>query len=393
MNASQRVQGIEPSATVMIADQARRLINEGRDVINLANGDPDFPTPPAVVDAAYRALRDGQTHYGSSRGLALLREEIARKLETEDSVQFDPNEEIIVTPGGKMALFAAVLALVDPDDEVLLLDPSWVSYEPSVRMAGGIPVRISLGRAVGAAAVGDQLAGAVTRRTKLVIVNSPNNPSGRVLTPDEIGGIAAVAQKHDLAVLSDEIYEKIVYDDVRHVSVASLPGMRDRTIVVNGFSKAFAMTGWRIGYLASERVICQQILKVQQHSATCVSPFLQHGAVAALSMGEKLIRPMIDEYANRRDYVVSALDSLPGMDCPAPEGAFYVFPDIRATGLTSVEYAASLLEAKGVAATPGVAFGESGEGHIRLSFANSMGCLEEAVRRLAEFQEELGSTR
>ena len=380
--ASKRVVGVQPSATVAVSDKARAMAAQGLDVINLGGGEPDFDTPPHIVDAALEAIRQGHTHYVSSAGLRELRAAIADKLREENGLEFDPDAEIIVTPGAKLALFAAIMATVDEGDEVLILDPAWVSYVPCVQLAGGVAVHVPLSTEDGFRVTDAKLRQKLTPRAKLLILNSPSNPTGRVFTRQELETIAKVALENDLLVLSDEIYEKILYDGHEHISIGSLPDMLDRTIVINGFSKAYAMTGWRLGYVAVKGPLAKEMLKVQQHSATCASSFTQYAGIAALAGPQDAVSLMVEEYRRRRDFITAGLNSLPGISCHQPEGAFYAFPNVSATGMSSIEFADMLLSEVKVAVTPGVAFGDSGEGHIRISFANSTQLLEKAIERM-----------
>ena len=382
--ASKRVAGVQPSATVAVSDKARAMATQGLDVINLGGGDPDFDTPSHIVDAALEALRQGHTHYVSSAGLRGLRAAIADKLREENGLEFDPDAEIIVTPGAKLALFAAIMATVEEGDEVLILDPAWVSYVPCVQLAGGVPVHIPLSAEDGFRVTDARLRPKLTPRSKLLIVNSPNNPTGRVLTREELEAVVKVALENDLLVLSDEIYEKILYDGHQHISIGSLPDMLDRTIVINGFSKAYAMTGWRLGYVAAKGPLAKEILKVQQHSVTCASSFTQYAGIAALTGPQYAVFQMVEEYRRRRDLITEGLNSLPGISCHQPEGTFYAFPDISATGMSSIEFADMLLSKARVAVTPGIAFGDSGEGHVRISFANSTQLIEKAIKRMRD---------
>jgi aspartate aminotransferase len=332
------------------------------------------------------AIRSGHTHYVSSAGTAELRTAIAEKLRKENGLDFDPDSEIIVTPGGKLALFAAVMATVDEGDEVLILDPAWVSYVPCVQLAGGVPVHVPLRRTLGKEdnfrVTETGLRAKLTSRSKLLIVNSPNNPTGRVLTPQELATIADVALAHNLWVLSDEIYETILFDGHEHISVGSLPDMLDRTIIINGFSKSYAMTGWRLGYVAAKARLAQEILKIQQHSVTCAGSFTQYAGTAALTGPQDAVSQMVEEYRKRRDIITEGLNSLPGVSCHLPEGTFYAFPDISGTGMSSMEFADMLLSEARVAVTPGIAFGQSAEGHVRFSFANSTQLIEKAIERM-----------
>jgi len=377
-----RVRQLRPSATLAVSDRARALRAQGIDVIDLGGGDPDFPTPAHICQAAADALFKGETHYVDSAGIPPLRRAIARKLATENGIQVEP-DQIIVTPGGKAALFVSILALVGPGDDVLMFDPGWVSYEPMVVMAGAGCRHVSLSIHDNYRITREAIEAALTPQTRVVILNSPNNPTGRVATREELEALAAVAQERNLIVISDEIYEKLVYDGREHISIATLPGMAERTLVVNGFSKAYAMTGWRLGYVAGPMPLIRQIMKVHSHSATCATSFAQWGAVTALEGPQDSIAAMVAAWDRRRRLVTEWLNAVPGFHCPLPEGAFYVFPDVSGTGLSGDEVATRLIEQAHVAVTPGSAFGTSGSNCIRLSVATADALLEEAVKRIA----------
>lgn len=373
-----RIQGIEPSPTVVFKELAERRRAEGLEVYDLTIGEPDFDTPPHIVEAAYDALKTGFTHYVHSRGIPELRDAIAAKLLKDNGLRYDSEREILVTLGGKQAIFSAIMATVGEGDEVLVLDPAWVSYGPMVRLAGGVPVQVPLDAADNFRITRERLAEHLSPRTKVVILNSPNNPTGRVATMEELEGVASVAEKADLLVISDEIYEKLVYDGREHVSIASLPGMYERTIVVNGFSKSYAMTGWRLGYLVGPAKIVGTVLMVHQHSVTCATSFIQKAAVAALAGPQDDLRSMVAEFKVRRDLVVKGLNEIPGVRCSTVEGAFYALPDVSVFG-GSTEVAKTLLQKGGVATVPGVSFGACCDGHLRLSFAASREKLELAL--------------
>ena len=380
---ARRVTAIAPSPTVAVSDRARQLKAAGRDVIDLGGGDPDFPTPMHIVQAAADAMEAGDTHYVASAGIIELRREIARKLREENGVEYS-TEEIVVTPGGKPAVYSAIMTLIDEGDEVLVLDPGWVSYVPEIVMAQGTPVNVPLSPDDNFAITDERIRPYITTRTRAVILCTPNNPTGRVATRAELDVLAKLAQEFDLLVFSDEIYEKLIYDGHTHISIASLPGMRERTVTLNGFSKAYAMTGWRLGFLAAPAPIVRQMLKLYSHSLTCAASFSQRGAVAALAGPQDAIHRMVEAYDRRRRFVTAGLNAIPGIRCALPEGAFYALPDIRGTGLSSAECAELLLEQGGIAVTPGSAFGPAGEGFIRLSYATSDELLHDAIRRIGE---------
>ncbi len=376
-----RVQSIESSPTLAFRELAQRRLDEGQTVFDLTAGEPDFDTPPHIVEAAYQALKGGFTHYVNSRGIGPLLAAISDKLEADNGLSYAPDREILVTIGGKQAIFAAIMATVEAGDEVLILDPAWVSYDPMVRLAGGVPVHVSLDPADGFRITERALMSRLSPRTRMVVFNSPNNPTGRVATDEELAAIATVAERANLLVISDEIYEKLVYEGRRHRSVASLPGMRERTFVVNGFSKSYAMTGWRLGYMAGPANLMGAVLKVHQHSVTCATSFAQKAAVAALTGPQDDLLRMVAEFRARRDLVVQGLNAIPGVKCPPIEGAFYAFPDVSAYG-TGTEVGQRLLQEAGVAVVPGVAFGASFANHVRLSFAASRETLERALEAM-----------
>lgn len=381
-NFSQKIGALKGSSTVAISDRARSLQQQGVNVVNLGGGDPDFDTPRHIVDAGVEAIRGGQTHYVASQGIPAFRKAIAEKLSRENGLSYDPDREIVATASGKLALYIALESLLDPRDEVLYLEPAWVSYRPLIELIGGCPVAVSLSPADNFAVRSTLLERKITPRTKAILINSPNNPTGRVLGPEELQVIREVALKHDLWVISDEIYEHLVYDGHRHVSIATLPEMRDRTVVVNGMSKAYAMTGWRIGYLAAPSVLSEQILKVQQHVVTCAASFGQTAATEALQGPQDCVKTMRQEYDKRRRRIAEALNSIPGVRCPLPEGAFYFFPEVDYKDYDSWQIAEYLISEAHVAVTPGQAFGEAARKNIRLTYATSMANLLEAVERM-----------
>ena len=379
---AKKIDSLSESMTVAVSDRARELQQKGVNVVNLGGGDPDFDTPPHIVEAAVAAINKGLTHYVASKGIPELRRAITDKFQRNNHVAYDPGTEIIVTASGKLALYITLAAMLEPGDEVLYFDPAWVSYEPMIRMLGGIPVDVPLRPEDNFILDGDVLKKRVTPRTKAMILNSPNNPTGRVLSSEELNVVARSAQDHGYWVLSDEIYEHIIYDQRRHISLASLPGMRDLTVTLNGMSKAYAMTGWRLGYLGAPAPLCEQILKVQQHVVTCAPSFVQAAGVAALQGPQRCVVEMAAEYDRRRRFMTDALNSIPGVHCPQPEGAFYLFPKVIYQGLDSNSLAEFMIEKAHVAVTPGSAFGNTGAQNIRLTFATSMANLRQAAEQL-----------
>lgn len=371
---------LQESRTVVINDKARALRQQGKDVINLGGGEPDFDTPASIIEAAEAAMRAGMTHYVNSSGILELRNEISNKLIQVDGAKYDPSQ-LIVTPGGKIALYIALLTVVNPGDEVIIINPAWVSYEPLITMVGGVTVPIDLDQSNNFKLSTAIIQAACTARTKAIIVNSPNNPTGRVLTKEEIIELREAAEAHNLVVISDEVYDKLVYGEHRFISVASDPVLIERTITVQSFSKGYAMTGWRLGYLALPKGLCDAALKVQQHIMTCTAAFVQKAGIVALTDSSESVEEMRSRYELRLLKVVSALNCIPGIRCEMPEGAFYVFPEINFRDYHSYQLADYLLEEVGVAVTPGEAFGPQYKKHIRISCAESDDLLADAMIR------------
>ena len=376
-----RVRQAAPSPTLAVSEKARQLKAQGRDVIDLGGGDPDFITPEHIRKAAAEAMNGGDTHYVASAGTPALRNALAIKLQQDNGLTYDPSE-IIVTTGGKQALFEASMALVEPGVDVLILEPAWVSYDPMVTLAGGTVVHVGLDADSNWTVTRDVLERYATPASRILFMNSPCNPTGRVLSRDEHQAIADFAVKHDLIVFTDEMYEKILYDGREHYSLAAWPGLWERTITFNGFSKAYAMTGWRLGYMAGPKVFMNEIAKVQSHSITHATSFAMAGGVAALDGPQEAIGDMVRAWDRRRTLVADGLNAVKGINCPPAEGAFYAFPDIRETGMSSMEFADKALTEAEVAVVPGNAFGDAGEGFVRLSFATSDEILSKTINRL-----------
>jgi len=381
---SSLVQTVPPSPTTMMMQRGRELRAAGKDVISLAGGEPDFDTPRHIVAAGYAAIEAGDTHYPPSHGTPALLNAIVAKLKRENNVHHITPDHLMVTPGAKWALFATLAAVLEPGDEVLILDPAWVSYAPMVILQRGTPVSVPLASEDGFRITAAALERYITPKTKLLMVNSPNNPTGRVLSRDEIDAIVQVACEHDLYVLSDEIYEHIIFDGHVHYSLAAEPGMAERTIIVNGFSKAYAMTGWRLGWLAGPQPIVKLARIYQTHSAQSAASFTMAAGVAALTGPQDCIKEMVAVYDGRRRLVLDALDEIPGIECPPVEGAFYVFPKFTHTKKSSLEITQALIDEALVVSTPGLAFGAAGEGHVRFSIAERTSDLEKMVDRLAK---------
>lgn len=380
---SSRITGMAGSATVQVMNKARALKRQGVDIMDLGGGDPDFDTPKHIQDAGIDSMRSGFTHYVASSGIPELRRAIAKKLLVDNGVEVDPDKGVIVTPGGKLALYATAMTLLNEGDEAILPEPAWVTYPPVIELAGGVTVSLSLYAKNGFSVTAEALNSLITPRGKAIFLNSPNNPTGKVLSRAELEIIAEAARKNDLYVVSDEMYEKIIFDGRKHVSIASLPGMAERTVIINGHSKAYAMTGWRLGYLAGPTEIVKEIGKVQEQTATCAPSFVQVGGVAALEGPQEPVAAMTAEYERRRNFFVDMLNDIPHVHCFKPEGAFYAFPKFD-LGMNSIQLADMLLEKARVAGTPGSAFGKAGDGHVRFSFASAPEVLETAARRIKE---------
>jgi len=376
LKLAKRVQRVKESGTLKAMTKAKELQAKGIKVIQLDVGEPDFPTPINVIKAAERAMENGFTHYTPSAGILELREAIANKLREENNLNVT-KDNIIVTPGSKQAIFYAIMALVDEDDEVIIPTPAWPSYMEIVNLAGGkvreVPSLPDFSLNI------EGIKEVINNKTKLIILNSPNNPTGYVMKKEEIKALAEIAIDSDIFVLSDEIYEKLIYEG-EHISIGSIPGMEERTLTINGFSKTYAMTGWRLGYIAAPKPIALEINKIQQHSASCVTSFVQIAGIEALKP-ETPIKPMIEEFKRRRDYICNALEKIPWFKVNKPSGAFYIFPDISTSGMNSDEFCNMLLEKLGISTTPGSAFGGYNK-NIRISYATSIENLREAVSRM-----------
>lgn len=383
--ATSRLAHVELSPTYALLDKVHQLRRSGVDVLDLGGGEPDFDTPDHIKQAAHEALAAGQTHYTPSRGDACLLQALADKLRRDNSIDVDPQQGLIVTPSAKHALFISLLAALRPGDEVIIPTPCWPSYLAMTQIAGGVPVALPLQGTDGWRLTQAALETKRSVRTRAVLINTPTNPTGRVLTLDELEAVAEFAQRNDLLIIADEIYEKLVYCAARHISVASLPAAAQRTLTVNGFSKSYAMTGWRLGYVAGPPSLVGDLLKLQQHSVGCAGSFVQAGGRAALLGDQEPIAEMSRTYLSRMRLIVEGLNSVPGFSCRAVEGSFYAFASVAGTGFpTSAELAAWLLDEAHVALTPGSAFGPGGEGHVRLSFATSAETINKAIDRMCK---------
>jgi aminotransferase len=363
------------------------IVAQEKDVISLGVGEPDFDTPWHIREAAIYSLEQGRTHYTSNLGLPELRSAICRYVNRHFRIAYDPGTEVIITVGVSEAIDLALRALLNPGDEVLYHEPCYVSYSPSVALAHGVPVPIATRPEENFSLMAEELAAKITERSKVLMLNFPCNPTGATQTRTELEKIARLCIEHDLIVMTDEIYSELTYDQAEHVSIASLTGMRERTIFLHGFSKAFAMTGWRIGYACAPAPIIDAMMKIHQYSILCASVMAQDAAIEALEHGAREVESMRREYEQRRNFIVGRFNDL-GLPCFKPVGSFYVFPDIRTSGLTSREFCLRLLQEKKVACVPGGAFGASGEGFIRACYATSLDQIKEAMTRIEDFLAE-----
>ena len=383
MDLNERIAGIAPSLTLAIDAKAKAMAAAGEKVCGFGAGEPDFDTPEHIKEAAAKALRDGKTKYAPNDGIPELRAAIADKLAAENGLAYKP-EHILVSNGAKHSLFNVFMALCRDGDEVIIPAPYWLSYPEMVRVAGGKPVFVRGSEANGLKITPEQVAAAVTPRTKALIMNSPSNPTGMVYTRAELQALVEVAVRKDLYIVSDEIYERMTYDGAQAVSVGSFsPEAFERTITVNGFSKPYAMTGWRLGYYAGPLDIVKAGSALQSHSTSAPNTFAQYGAVAALRGPQDCVARMVKAFDERRQVLAGRLNALPGVVCLKPAGAFYVFPNIAGTGMTSLDFAARLLEREKVAVVPGLPFGA--DEHVRLSYACSLANIEEGMNRLERF--------
>ena len=363
--------------------RARALEATGREVVHLEIGEPDFDTPRFIRQAATEALEQGFTHYGPSAGLPDFRQVIAERWKKERGIPCDA-DNVVVTPGAKPIMYFAMEALLEEGDEILYPNPGFPIYESVANFLGARPVSLVLREENEFDLDLKELESKFSSRTKLLVLNSPHNPTGAVLKPETVEGIAAIARKHGFYILSDEIYARIQYQG-RHLSIASLPGMAQRTIVLDGFSKTYAMTGWRLGFGIMDKPLAVHMARLMTNSNSCTATFVQKAGIAALTGPQAEVEAMVEEFRLRRDHIVKGLNALPGVKCFLPRGAFYAFPDIRGTGMKSAELAKMLLEQAGVACLSGTAFGAHGEGFLRLSYANSIGNIEKALHSIGEF--------
>lgn len=380
---SKKVENIKPSGIRKFFD----IVSEMKDAISLGVGEPDFETPWHIREEGIYALEKGRTFYTSNAGLKNLREEISHYLERKQKIHYNPMSEILVTVGGSEAIDIGLRAIINPEDEVIIPQPSYVSYEPCAVLAGAKPVIINLKAENEFRLTAQELEAAITEKTKILILPYPNNPTGAIMDRNNLEAIAEVVKKHDILVMSDEIYGELTYNG-EHVSIVSIDGMQERTILINGFSKAYAMTGWRLGYVCAPEAIIKQMTKIHQFAIMCAPTTSQYAAIEALKNGEEDVLMMRKSYNQRRRFLLKRFKDM-GLECFEPYGAFYVFPCIKEFGMTSEEFALRFLEEERVAVVPGTAFGESGEGYLRISYAYSMENLRVAIDRLENFIKNL----
>ena len=373
---------IKPSGTMVMAEKAREMERKGRKVYRLDIGEPNFDTPAHIKEAAVKAIREGFTHYTSSRGILELREAISEDLKTR-GIDADPKDEILVTPGAKHAIYCACLSTLDPGDEVLVLSPTWPTHFQCIEIAEARAIEVPCGEDYSLNE--EELKARITGKTRMILMGSPNNPTGGVLNEEEVKAIVDIADDHDLLILSDEIYDRLVYGDFKPLSPASLEDGRDRTIVVNGFSKTYAMTGWRLGYAYANGEIIEAMARIQQSTTTCPVSFVQKAGVAALRGPQDQVEKMVEEYDRRRRFIFEKLSEIEEIRCVMPQGAFYIFPDISSLNMSSSEFCLRLLEEAGVSTTPGSIFGECGEGYVRVSYASDIQIISEGIKRIKEF--------
>lgn len=389
---SKRLDNVNFSPVRKVLERANELAKSGKEIIHFEIGEPDFDTPKSISEAVAKTLiQDKLTHYGPNRGDITLRKAISDEIKADDFYEVDPNEEIIITVGASEAIFDTIMGIVDVDDEVIIFTPAFMNYENCIKMAGAKCIKVCLREENLFQIDEDVLTEVITEKTKMIIVNNPNNPTGSVLNESSLKILAKLAIKHNLVVLSDEIYRKIIYDNVQFCSLASMDGMKERTITINGFSKVYAMTGWRLGYIVADKKFIPPILKVHQYTTTCAPTFIQVGLAIGMRSEEcrNEVSNMIHTFNTRRDYIMNALSDINQLGFTAPEAAFYIMVNVVRTGLNGEEFATRLLEEKGVATVPGKGFGEDCANSIRISYANSMENLIKGMNRISEFVNEL----
>jgi aspartate/methionine/tyrosine aminotransferase len=382
MQLAERMNRLGSETAFEVLARAKALEAQGRDIIHLEIGEPDFATPPHIVEAAVEALHNGHTHYTPAAGTTALRQAIARHISHSRNIEVEP-EQVVVTPGAKPIMFFTILALLGPGDEALFPDPGFPIYQSMINFVGATPVALPLREENDFRFNADEFRSLISSRTRLIIVNSPQNPTGGVLTQPDLEVLAEVARERNIMVLSDEVYNQILYTG-EHLSPISLPGMQPQTILLDGFSKTYAMTGWRLGYGVMPAALAEQITKLMVNSNSCTAAFTQQAGIAALEGPHDAVTHMVDAFRERREVIVTGLNQIPGFRCASPAGAFYVFPNIQETGISSQDLATYLLDTAGVAALNGTSFGRYGEGYLRLSYANSIENIQQALTRIRQ---------
>jgi aminotransferase len=385
VRVSKIAQGIKGSSIRKMFNMAGSMT----DTVSFALGEPDFTTSKNIIDAACKALQEGITHYTPNAGILPLRQAITKKLKNKNNVEIDPETEIMITAGGMEALMLVMMVTLDPGDEIILTDPFWTNHPSQVLMTGAIPRFVKVYEEDGFAYNPDNVRKAINSKTKAILINSPANPTGGVAGREVLEELARIAIEHDLIVITDEVYQHLIYDGAEFVSIASLPGMKERTVIIDSFSKAYAMTGWRIGYAAGCKEILQNMIKLHENVVSCITTSSQYGAIEALEGPQDYLGYMLDKYAVRRNLIVEGINSIEKLSCIKPKGAFYAFPNITGTGMKSEEFAVELLKKTGVVVVPGSGFGEAGEGFIRISYATSEENIKEGLKRIKAFVEGL----
>lgn len=388
---AKNIENVVFSRIRIISEHSKDLAAQGKDIVFFTLGEPDFNTPELIKKETIKAIENNYTHYNYNRGLLTLRQEIVKKIKRETGIEYDPETEIILTSSGAEAINNALIGVLDEGDEVIIFTPAFMNYANVAKIVGAIPVEIPLRKENQYQIDFDELESKITEKTKLIVLNDPGNPSGVVCSRDTLEKLAEVITRHDLLIFTDEMYNNLVYDGKKAISIASIEGMKERTIMMNGFSKTYAMTGWRLGYLALDARLVTPVLKVHQYSTTCAPTFIQEGLVDSMNEPETLeaVQRMIGTFEERRNIVMKWMTDIPGLGCIKPEGAFYLLIDVSQTGLDGEEFASRILEEKGVALIPGETFGKDYKDYVRISYATATDRVEEGMRRLKEFTENL----
>lgn len=388
IQSADRMNTLPFSGIRVMMEKANQMQKQGQDVIHMEIGRPDFDTPEVIKQAAYESLRKGNVFYTSNYGTPELRAAIAKKLREENDLSYQA-EEILVTVGVSEGTYAAIAAFLNPGEEILVPDPVWLNYFHVPNFFGGTPVSYTLKEERNYQIDPDQIESLITDRTRILVINTPGNPTGAVQTRETLEAVAEIAKKHDLLVISDEIYEKLIYGETKHVSIASLPGMKERTITLNGFSKCYSMTGWRLGYIAAPKEMISVLVRAHMYAITCAASFAQEAAITALEKAEPDVQAMVAEYQRRRDYAVKAINAIPGLSCREPGGAFYLFVNVKTLDRPDSDIAQYFLEEAKVATVPGSTFGPGGEGYIRISYACAYDRIVEGLDRIRRAVEKL----